>query len=190
MIARKQQISLQLNQLIDTLLLGGVFWLCHFLRSTKLADLDSLENVPGFAEADKALKSLQGFSPSQRLEIVAVDIVDLKHLGTEALVDAIHSHNVGWVILTFSGIELDKVRQAGEVCEVEGGEAGTSADFIHASVARPTFESLGKRPMLVFRTTPDLSWTLIAKNVTDCSVAATGLIVLTPPLVNVFLLAT
>jgi hypothetical protein len=24
-----------------------------------------------------------------------------------------------------------------------------SADFIHTSVARPTFESLGKRPMLV-----------------------------------------
>jgi hypothetical protein len=80
MIARKQQISLQLNQLIDTLLLGGVFWLCHFLRSAKLAALDSLESVPGFEEAD-----------------------------------------VGWVILTFSGIELDKVRQAGEVCEVEGG---------------------------------------------------------------------
>ncbi len=42
------------------------------------------------------------FSSSQRLEIQAVEIVDLDHLDTEALVDAIHHHNVGGVILTFS----------------------------------------------------------------------------------------
>ena len=50
MIARKQEISLQLHQLIDALLLGGVFWLCHFLRSKKLAPLDSLEDIPEFAQ--------------------------------------------------------------------------------------------------------------------------------------------
>ncbi|HEY5706843.1 MAG TPA: sugar transferase [Terrimicrobiaceae bacterium] len=292
MIARKQEISLQLNQLIDALLLGGVFWLCHFLLSSRLAPLDSLENVPGFAhflwmlaviipfgpfllelqgfynyqleksllkslsqiaragfwllvilgsafiflrlevhsrsvlvlfclaasaalllkeriyiahrtmrlrrgesgeriilagEIDKAHKILQGFSPSQRLEIQVVDIVDLEQLGTEALVDAIHRHNVGRVILTFSRIQLDKVRRAVEACEVEGIETWLSADFIHTSVARPTFESLGKRPMLVFRTTPDLTWTLIVKNVTDCVLAAIGLIVLAPLLLIIAL---
>ena len=106
------------------------------------------ERIDSEGEADKAHKILQGFSTSQRLEIHVVDIVDLEHLGTEALVDAIHCHNVGRVILTFR-IELDKVRRA--------GEAWLSADLVHTSVARPTFESLGKRPMLVFRTTPDLS---------------------------------
>jgi hypothetical protein len=172
MIARKQQISLQLNQLIDALLLGGVFWLRHFLRSTKLAALDSLEDVPGFAfiflrldvhsrsvltlpclaapaalllkeriyiahrtmrlrrggtgeriilagEADKAHKFLRGFFPSQRLEIQVIDIVDLEHLGTEALVDAIHRDNVGRVIPRFNRIELDKARRAVETGEVD-----------------------------------------------------------------------
>jgi hypothetical protein len=32
MIARKQEIGLQLNQFIDALLMGAVFWLCHFLE--------------------------------------------------------------------------------------------------------------------------------------------------------------
>ena len=292
MIARKQEISLQLHQLIDALLLGGVFWLCHFLRSKKLAPLDSLEDIPEFAqflwmlmviipvgpfllelqgfynyqlekgllkslsqiaqagfwllvilesasiflrlevhsrsvlilfclaapaalllkeriyiahrtmrlrrgesgeriilagEADKARKILQSFSPSQRLEIQVVEIVDLEHLDTEALVDAIHRHNVGRVILTFSRIELDKVRRAVEACELEGVEVWLSADFIHTSVARPTYETLGKRPMLVYRTTPDLSWALIVKNVTDCTIAAAGLIVLAPLLVIIAL---
>jgi len=82
MIARKQEISLQLNQLIDALLPGGVFWLCHFLRSSKLVSSNPL---------------------------LEIEIVDLEHLGTEALVGAIHRNNVGRVILTFSHIELDKV---------------------------------------------------------------------------------
>ena len=284
MIARKEEISLQLNQVIDALLLGGVFWLCHFLSSRRLVDVDALE-VPGLShflwmlaviipfgpfllelqgfynyqleksiakslsqigqagfwllvilgsafiflrlevqsrtvlilfcvaapaalllkeriyiahrtmrlrhgetgeriilagETDKAQKILQGFSPSQRLEIQVADIVDLEHLGTEALVEAIHRHNVGRVILMFSRIELDKVRRAIEACEVEGVEAWLSADFVHTSVARPSFETLGKRPMLVFRTTPDLSWALLLKNVTDGIIAAAGLIVLAP----------
>jgi exopolysaccharide biosynthesis polyprenyl glycosylphosphotransferase len=284
MIARKQEISLQLNQVIDALLLGGVFWLCHFLNSRKLIALDSFE-VPGLShflwilaiiipfgpfllelqgfynyqleksarkslsqiaraafwlfvilgsafiflrlevrswtvlllfcvtapaalllkeriyishrtmllrrgetgeriiiagEMDKAQRILQGFSPGQRLEIQVADIVDLEHLGTEALIEAIHRHNVGRVILTFSRIELDKVRRAIEACEVEGVEAWLSADFVHTSVARPSFETLGKRPMLVFRTTPDLSWSLLLKNATDCAIAAAGLIVLAP----------
>jgi FlaA1/EpsC-like NDP-sugar epimerase len=240
MIARKQEIGLQLNQLIDALLLGGVFWVCHFLRSNNLGALDALIEVPGFAhfpwmlavtipfgpfllelqgfynyqleksflkslsqitragfwllvmigsasiflrrevhsrsvlilfclaapaalllkeriyiahrtmrlrrgetgeriilagETDKAHRILQGFSPSQRLEIQVVDIVDLEHRDTEALVDAIHRQNVGRVILTFSRIEPDKVRRAIEACELEGVEAWLSADFIHTSVA-------------------------------------------------------
>jgi exopolysaccharide biosynthesis polyprenyl glycosylphosphotransferase len=41
--------------------------------------------------------------------------------------------------------------------------------------------------MLVYRTTPDLSWALIVKNVTDCTIAAAGLIVLAPLLVIIAL---
>jgi hypothetical protein len=101
MIARKQEISLQLSQLIDALLLGGVFWLCHFLRYAKLPAPDSLENVlwmPGvIVPSGPFLLELQGF---------------YKHLGTEAPVNASHRHNVGRVILTFT--RIDKVRRAVE----------------------------------------------------------------------------
>ncbi len=47
-------------------------------------------------------------------------------------------------------------------------------------VARPTYENLGNRPMLVFRATPDLSWALMVKNVVDWIGAAVGLVVLSP----------
>ncbi|HEY5777122.1 MAG TPA: sugar transferase [Terrimicrobiaceae bacterium] len=291
MIARKQEISLQLNQLIDAVLLGGVFWLCHFLlsnaafsepegempglshflwmlaviipfgpfllelqgfyhyqleksllkslgqigragfwliviimcavvllrlevpsrsllfvfciaapvalilkerayivhRTMRLRRGETGERIILAGESDKAQAILSSFSQSQRLEIQVVEIVDLEHFGTEALIDAIHRNNIGRVILTFSRMEMDKVQRAIEACEVEGVEAWLSADFIHTSVARPTFESLGRRPMLVFRTTPEISWTLLIKNAIDRGLAALGLIALCPVLLIIAL---
>lgn len=293
MIARKQEIRLQLNQLLDAFLLGLVFWFTYLIRANKVLVLDSLVEIPGFeyflwmlavimpfgpfllelqgyynyplektvwkslrqiaraglwmvviigaaviflrlqvpsrsvlilfcvlapvaliakerfyiwsylkrlkagesaeriiiaGETDKAREIIENFSPTQKLEICVVETVDLENSDTTALIDAIHRHNVGRVILAFSRIELERVQKAIEACEVEGVEAWLSADFIRTSVARPTYENLGSRPMLVFRATPDLSWALMIKNVIDRLGAAAGLIVLSPLLLVIALL--
>lgn len=285
MIARKQEIRLQLNQLLDAFLLGGVLWLCYVIRASRLLVMDSLVEIPGFeyflwmlavvmpfgpfllelqgyysyplektvlkslqqiaraglwlvviigaaviflrlqvpsrsvlilfctlapialivkerisiwnymkrlrdgesgeriilaGEIDKAREIINTFSPTQKLEIRVVETVNLETQDTDALIEAIHRHNVGRVVLAFSKIELERVQRAIEACEVEGVEAWLSADFIRTSVARPTYENLGSRPMLVFRATPDLSWALMVKNVIDWLGAAVGLIVLSP----------
>ncbi len=292
MLARKQEIHLQLNQLLDAALLGGVFWLCHILRTHNLIVLDSLGGIPEFGhslwilavvmpfgpfllelqgyylyplektmlksfhqiaragvwlglllgtaviflklevpsrsvlilfcvlaptaliikerltiwrqlarlrdgataeriilagEVDKAREIIESFTPTQRLEIQVVEIIDLQAEEVDALVEAIHRHNTGRVILAFSRIELDKVQRAIEACELEGVEAWLSADFIRTSVARPTYENLGRRPMLVFRATPDLSWALMVKNVTDRLGAAIGMILISPLLAGIAL---
>ena len=69
-------------------------------------------------EADNAHRILQGFSPSQRLEIHVVHIVDLEHLGTEARRRHPPSQRRPGDS-TFARIELDKVRRAVEACEVD-----------------------------------------------------------------------
>lgn len=285
MIARKQEIRLQLNQLIDALLLGIAFWLAYTVRHHRLVVMDSLYEIPPFPEflwmlavimpfgpfllelqgyytytlektvwksvgqmaragvwlglllgaaviflrldvpsrsvliifglfapvililkeriyvwrriaqlkqgesgeriimaGERAMirDILQTFTPSQRLEIQVVEKVDLENSGTEELISAIHRHNVGRVVLAFSKLELDTVQRAIEACEIEGVEAWLSIDFIRTSVARPTYENLGKRSMLVFRATPDLSWALMVKNAIDRIGAAAGLLVLSP----------
>ncbi len=290
MLARKQEIRLQLNQVLDAFLLGGVFWLAHTLRHNRWVVAESLgeitlREIPDFSyflwmlavimpfgpfllelqgyynhvlektiwkslqqiaraglwltlllgvsviflrlevpsrsmliifcllapgilllkerlyvwrriaqlveggsgeriilagEKDMLRDIVSTFTPSQRLEITVVDTVDLEAAGTEALISAIHRHNVGRVVLAFSHLELDKVQRAIEACEIEGVEAWLSVDFIRTSVARPTYESLGQRPMLVFRATPDLSWALLVKNGIDRVGAAAGLILLSP----------
>lgn len=293
MLARKQEINLQLNQILDAAILGLALWGSHLLRSSGLVQLDALPEVPPFTyflwmlaiiipfgpflmelqgyyqyplektvwkslhqiaraglwlivlialsafflklvvpsrsvlilfavlapvalilkerlaiamykerllkggvaeriiiagEPEKIAEIEASFTPTQRLEIAVVARIDLQKFDTPALVDALHALSVGRVVLAFSTIELQKVQQAIEACEVEGVEAWLCADFIRTSIARPTYEALAGRPMLVFRTTPDISWALLVKEVFDRGAALAGLL-LTAPLLAAIAIA-
>ena len=123
---------------------------------------------------------LAGFTPTQKMEIRVVERIDLASRPIEDLVAAVHRSSVGRVVLAFSRMELEKVQLAIEACEVEGVEAWLSTEFIATSIARPSFSTLGARPMLVFRTTPEISWALFIKNTIDRIGAIAGLILLSP----------
>ncbi len=285
MLARKREINLQLNELVDAVLLGLAFWVSHQLRFYGLVSLDVSPEIPEFAYFFWALAviipfgpfllELQGFyyypleksvwrslsqiaragvwlfvlvavsgflfklefpsrsvailfavvsaallitkeqiftlvykrrlahgavaeriliagepakmaeleaafTASQRQEIDILERIDLEANDTKALVTALHTHSVGRVVLAFNHLELQAVQRAIAACEVEGVEAWLCADFIRTSIARPTYEVLASRPMLVFRTTPDISYALIVKTVFDRTLAGLGLLFLLP----------
>lgn len=60
-----------------------------------------------------------------------------------------------------------ELSEAVEICEAQGVEVWVSASFIRTQVSRPAFDTLGGNPMLVFKSTPELSWSLLAKAVMD-----------------------
>jgi len=285
MLARKQEINLQLNEVVDAAILGLTFWLCHWLRFNGILKLDSSPEIPEFkyfvwvlaviVPIGPFLMELQGyyhyplektvlrsvtqiaragiwllvvvaacsfflkleipsrsvillfalvapatliakerlliaihkrtlksggvrerillvgepakmaevedsFTESLRLEVIVVARVPLTTEDMAPLVAAVHEHSVGRVLLAFSRIELNVVQKAIEACELEGVEAWLCADFIRTSIARPTYELLASRPMLVFRTTPDISWALLVKGALDRTLAALGLLLLSP----------
>jgi exopolysaccharide biosynthesis polyprenyl glycosylphosphotransferase len=290
MLARKQEINLQLSQLADAVILGLVLWICYYLRARGIIELDSSPEIPPFeyflwmlaviipfgpfllelqgyynypmektlwrsvgqmaraglwlavlltasafflklyvparsvpilfviltpvalllrerigislrkrsleagADAERIIiagepgkiKEIEdGLTPTQRLETRVVARIDLAANDTSALVAAIHEHSVGRVILAFGELELTRVQLAIEACELEGVEAWLCADFIRTSIARPTYEVLARRPMLVFRTTPEISWALLVKDFTDRCGAALILLVTSPLLVAI-----
>lgn len=292
MLARKQEIHLQLSQLADAILLGLVFWGCYFLRSHGIIQLDTSPEIPPFeyflwmlaviipfgpfllelqgyynypmektlwrsvsqmaraglwlavllaaaafflklyiparsvpilfvvlapialllrerigitlrkrsllagadaeriiiaGEPEKIKEIEENLTPTQRLETRIVDRIDLAANDTSTLVAAIHTHSVGRVILAFGELELTRVQLAIEACELEGVEAWLCADFIRTSIARPTYEVLARRPMLVFRTTPDISWALLVKDFTDRCGAALILVITGPLLIAIAL---
>lgn len=147
----------------------------HSVKAGAIGEQIILAGEPGSME-----RLLADFTPSQKMEIRVVECVDLQDGRIEDLVEAVHRCSVGRVVLAFSRMELEKVQRAIEACEVEGVEAWLSTEFIATSIARPSFSSLGTRPMLVFRSTPEISWSLFLKNTIDRVGALAGLILLSP----------
>ena len=84
------------------------------------------------------------------------------------------------VIFLARHAEFEKVAAAVEACELQGVEAWISASFIRTQIARPTFDVLGSKPMLVLRSTPELSWELMCKELMD-RVGATLILMLSIP---------
>jgi exopolysaccharide biosynthesis polyprenyl glycosylphosphotransferase len=103
----------------------------------------------------------------QLIDMEIVDRIDIETESISALVEMLHRHAVSRVIFAGGHSHLNRLQEAIAACEVEGVEAWLLADFIRTSIARPDFDSIGGRPMLVFRTTPDLSWALLIKGAID-----------------------
>lgn len=116
------------------------------------------------------------FSPEQIMETEIVEEIDIESQAITDLISALHKHSVNRVIFAGGHSHLLRLQEAIAACEIEGVEAWLAADFIRTSIARADFDVFGGRPMLVFRTTPDLSWALTIKGLIDRVGALIGLI--------------
>src|SRR4029077_13986429 len=123
----------------------------------------------------------------QRLLIEVVGRIDIDRQPISDLVEAMHRHAVTRVIFAAGHSELNRVQQAIGACEVEGVPAWLMADFIQTSIARPDFDAFAGRPMLVFRSTPGVSWALMLKEVMDRVGAFIALVIMALPMAVVAL---
>ncbi len=110
-----------------------------------------------------------------------IDHFDLKIRNVEELFDLLKSESVSRVVFAAKNTEFEKIAQAIEACELQGVEAWVAASFIRSQIARPVFDAIGDKPMLVLRSTPELSWELLCKGVID-RVGAAIIIFLSAPL--------
>lgn len=90
----------------------------------------------------------------------------------EEFTSLLKRESIGRVIFAPKQTEFGKLAELVEICELQGVEAWISADFIQTQVARPDFDSMGGKPMLVLRSTPELSWALWVKGMIDFLVSA------------------
>jgi len=108
-----------------------------------------------------------------RYDLGCMDVNDFRHLLIEKSVER--------VVISAKQSEFQRVAEAVEICELQGIEAWISAGFIRTQIARPAFDSLGSMPMLVLRSTPELSWALLLKGLMD-RVGALVLLIVSSPL--------
>ncbi len=110
-----------------------------------------------------------------------VDHFDLGKRDVTELFSLLKDQSVSRVLFSAKNTEFQKVAQAVEACELQGVEAWISASFIRSQIARPVFDAIGNKPMLVLRSTPELSWELLCKEVFD-RVGAALIILISSPL--------
>ena len=96
-----------------------------------------------------------------------VERIDLREISINEFESKIKAASVGRVLFLARHTEFGQLAKAIEICELQGVEAWISAGFIRTQIARPDFDLMAGKPMLVLRSTPELSWELFAKSVFD-----------------------
>jgi len=130
----------------------------------------------------------RSFTPEQRLLIEIVARIDIDQQPISDLVEAMHQHAVSRVVFAAGHSRLNRVEEAISACEVEGVPAWLVADFIQTSIAKPDFDAFAGRPMLVFRSTPEVSWALWIKMGIDFVGALVALTIFAIPMAIVALM--
>jgi exopolysaccharide biosynthesis polyprenyl glycosylphosphotransferase len=152
----------------------------HVRRRAARGELREPVLLAGLPEDIAALE--QTFTPEQKLRMDIVGRIDIEKQPLSDLIQAMHRHAVARVIFAAAHSQLNRVEQAIGACEVEGVPAWLVADFIRTSIAKADVDAFAGRPMLVFRSTPDVSWTLFIKGFIDRVAAFVALVVLAVPM--------
>jgi exopolysaccharide biosynthesis polyprenyl glycosylphosphotransferase len=158
----------------------------HFRRAAIRGEQREPILLAGLPEDVAALE--RSFTPEQRLLMEVVARIDIDRQPISDLVQAMHHHAVTRVIFAAGHSQLNRVEQAISACEVEGVPAWLVANFIQTSIAKPDFDAFAGRPMLVFRSTPEVSWALLIKDIIDRVGALIILVAMAIPMALVVLI--
>ena len=112
-------------------------------------------------------------------EIVVAGEFNLAESAPQVLIELLHEHSVSGVLVSAKHAQFERVENVIKLCEVEGVEAWLVADFFATQIARASFDELAGHPLIVFRSTPDTSWQMVAKMLLDFFGAFLMLVVLT-----------
>ena len=100
--------------------------------------------------------------------------------GTERLGEVLHQNRVDTVIVTLPWDRPRQIRQIVETCQAHGVRVQVVPDMFQMSMARVAVEDLEGIPLLSLREPTLRTWQRLTKRAMDMSIAATGLLVLSP----------
>jgi exopolysaccharide biosynthesis polyprenyl glycosylphosphotransferase len=104
------------------------------------------------------------------------------------LIDRLHETSASSVLISSKHTNFERVENVIRLCETEGVEAWLVADFFATQVARASFDDLFGHPLMVFRSTPETSWQMLAKQMIDLTGALFALLILALPMAGIALL--
>jgi exopolysaccharide biosynthesis polyprenyl glycosylphosphotransferase len=109
--------------------------------------------------------------------------LDLNETPVEQLIERLHRLSPNGVLLSAKHTYFGRVEKVIAACELEGVEVWLMADFFKTQISQTSLDDFHGLPMLVFRSTPEASWQVLAKQVIDVVGAALLLICFSPVMV-------
>jgi exopolysaccharide biosynthesis polyprenyl glycosylphosphotransferase len=121
--------------------------------------------VAGTAVETSRLRQVLKVSAGDEIEIVAE--CNLAESSMPQLIELLHEHSASSVLVSAKHANFERVENIIRLCETEGVETWLVADFFATQIARASFDDLFGHPLIVFRSTPDTSWQMLAKQLLD-----------------------
>jgi exopolysaccharide biosynthesis polyprenyl glycosylphosphotransferase len=86
---------------------------------------------------------------------------------TKDLLRVLHDKPVDYVVLSPRKEHFQEIQDIISICETEGVETWLMADFFRTKIARAHMDAFQDLPMMVFSSTPGVSWALFLKRTID-----------------------
>jgi len=128
------------------------------------------------------LRKMVATQAANSLEVAAE--FNLPECAPPELIELLHEHSVSGVLVSARHTQFERVEAVIQLCETEGVEAWLVADFFATQIAHASFDEMFGAPLLVFRTTPETSWQVLAKMAMDLF-GSLALLIVTAPLMLV-----
>jgi len=115
-------------------------------------------------------------------EIEVIAHLDLDQTPVSRLVELLHEFGVNGVIVSARRTYFEAVEAVIRACEVEGVEVWLLAGFFKTQISRTSLDEWHGKPMLVFRSAPEVAWQREVKKLMDFGLSAVLLLGLSLPM--------
>jgi len=117
-----------------------------------------------------------------------VGTLDLTDTPAQKLIEMLHEHSVSGVLINARHAYFERVESVIKICELEGVEAFLEVNFFGTQIARASFDELCSHPVIAFRSAPEVSWQMVAKQCIDIFGALFILTLISPIMIAIALL--
>ena len=117
-----------------------------------------------------------------------VGTLNLVDAPVQKLIELLHEQSVSGVLISARHAYFERVEGVIKVCELEGVEAWLEVNFFGTQIARASFDELCGHPVVVFRSAPETSWQMVAKQLVDFIGSLIILLILSLPMLVIALL--
>ncbi len=142
--------------------------------------------LAGTAAESNRLRQMLKVSGDDEIEMVAE--FNLAESSMPQLIELLHEHSASSVLISTKHTNFERVENVIRLCETEGVEAWLVADFFATQIAKASFDELFGHPLLVFRSTPETSWEMVAKQLLDFFGALVALLFFGPLMILIAML--